>query len=178
MEDVLQQRSLSSHLFLVAEWHMHFCWLAGMSVYGLWAVGTVRCSLIGVSGDPSSLPVDLLFSLPQDNVNEAADEGEREGHPGQHVGVAEGRTRLLVRTHHSVDDGPTHHEQTGQDLEDGSEEEASALDQLEQLIHKGNEREEAEQHGQDHKSLNCLDPVVIAGWSAVVASVRCGAMVP
>jgi len=41
----------------VAKWHMHFCWLAGMSVYGLWAVGTVRCSLLG------SLSTPLLFML-------------------------------------------------------------------------------------------------------------------
>jgi len=148
-----------------------------MSVYGLWAVGTVRCSLMG-SPNPSSLSVVLLLSLPQDNVNKATDEREREGHPGQHVGVAEGLICQLVRTHDSVDDGSTHYKQTGQDLEDSSEEKASTLDQLEQLIHKGNEREEAEQHGQDHKSLNCLDPVFIAGWFAVVASIRSHAMVP
>ena len=48
---------------------------------------------------------------------------------------------------------------TGQDLEDGSEEEASALDQSEQLIQEGDEGEEAEEHGQHHESLHCLDPV-------------------
>lgn len=29
-----------------------------------------------------------LFALPQDQVHEAADEGESEGHPGQDEGVA------------------------------------------------------------------------------------------
>lgn len=48
---------------------------------------------------------------------------------------------------------------TRQDLEDGGEEEASALDQPEQLIQKGNEGEEAEEYGQNHEGLNCLDPV-------------------
>lgn len=48
---------------------------------------------------------------------------------------------------------------TSKDLEDGGEEEASALDQSEQLIQKGNEGEEAEEQGQDHEGLNCLDPV-------------------
>ena len=48
---------------------------------------------------------------------------------------------------------------TGQDLEDGGEEEASALDQSEQLIQEGDEGEEAEQDGQHHESLHCLDPV-------------------
>lgn len=126
----------------------------------------------------------LSFLLSQDDINEAADETEREGHPGQHVGVAELHPRHLLRTHHGVDDGRAHHKHacgkirwvrsgerdrllpesrwgilTGQDLEDGREEEAPALDQPEQLVQEGNEGEEAEEHRQDHQGLNCLDPV-------------------
>lgn len=48
---------------------------------------------------------------------------------------------------------------TCQDLEDGGEEEASALDQLEELIQERNEGEEAEEQGQDHEGLHCLDPI-------------------
>lgn len=48
---------------------------------------------------------------------------------------------------------------TGQDLEDGGEEEASTLDQPEQLIQEGDEGEEAEEHRQDHEGLHRLDPV-------------------
>lgn len=48
---------------------------------------------------------------------------------------------------------------TCQDLEDGGEEEASALDQFEQLEQERNEGEEAEEYGQDHEGLNCLDPI-------------------
>lgn len=48
---------------------------------------------------------------------------------------------------------------TCQDLEDGSEEEPSALNQLKQLIQKGNEGEDAEDDRQNHEGLNCLDPV-------------------
>lgn len=48
---------------------------------------------------------------------------------------------------------------TGQDLEDGGEEEASALDQPEQLVQEGDEGEEAEEHRQDHEGLDRLDPV-------------------
>lgn len=48
---------------------------------------------------------------------------------------------------------------TCQNLEDGGEEEASALDQSEQLVHEGNEGEEAEEQGQDHEGLHRLDPV-------------------
>lgn len=52
------------------------------------------------------------FSLPQDDVDEAADERQREGHPRQDVGVAEGvYLRHPLRTHHRVDDGAAHHEQ-------------------------------------------------------------------
>ncbi len=48
---------------------------------------------------------------------------------------------------------------TRKDLEDGGEEEASALDQSEELIQKGNEGEEAEEYGEDHEGLDRLDPV-------------------
>lgn len=48
---------------------------------------------------------------------------------------------------------------TRQDLEDGGEKEAAALDQPEQLVEEGNEGEEAEEDGEDHEGLDCLDPV-------------------
>ena len=32
----------------------------------------------------------LSFSLPQDDVDEATDQAQREGHPGQHIGIAKG----------------------------------------------------------------------------------------
>lgn len=48
---------------------------------------------------------------------------------------------------------------TRQDLEDGGEEEAAALDQTEQLVEEGDEGEEAEEDGEDHEGLDCLDPV-------------------
>lgn len=51
----------------------------------------------------------LSFFLSQDDINEAADEAEREGHPGQHVGEAELNAGLFVWTHHGVDDGRAHH---------------------------------------------------------------------
>lgn len=56
---------------------------------------------------------DGSFSLPQDDIDESADQRQREGDPRQDVGVAEGV--LLwhpLRTHHRVDDGAAHHEQT------------------------------------------------------------------
>ena len=56
---------------------------------------------------------DGSFSLPQDDIDESADQRQREGHPRQDVGIAEGVClRHPVRTHHRVDDGSAHHEQT------------------------------------------------------------------
>lgn len=151
-----------------------------MSVSGLWAVGTVRCCGEGVSLPPllvsPLLPVS--FFLPQDDINEATDERERESYPGQHIGVAELCARAVIGTHHGVDDRRAHHKQTGKDLEDGGEEEASALDQFEELEHKGDEGKEAEEQRQDHEGLHRLDPVFIACRLAVVASIRYHATVP
>ena len=95
---------------------MHFCCIVRMSVSGLWAVGTVRCCGEGVSVNHPlrfSPPCSRLsFFLPQDDINEATDEREGEGHPGQHVGVAELPAGAVVGTHHGVDDRRAHHKQT------------------------------------------------------------------
>lgn len=122
--------------------------------------------------------MSLSFFLPQHDINEATDETEREGHPGQDIGVAELRASTVIWTHHGVDDGPAHHEHTSQDLEDGCEEEASTLHQFEELVHEGDEGEEAEKQGQDHEGLHRLDPIFIARRLAVVASIGCCAAVP
>lgn len=56
---------------------------------------------------------DGSFSLPQDDIDESADQRQREGHPRQDVGVAEGALPgNPLRTHHRVDDGSAHHKQT------------------------------------------------------------------
>lgn len=57
---------------------------------------------------------------------------------------------------------PSHRDEvilTCQNLEDGGEVEASALEQFEELKQKRDEGEEAEEHGQDHEGLHRLDPV-------------------
>lgn len=88
------------------------------------------------------------FSLPQDDIDESADQRQREGHPRQDVGVAEGvGPRHPLRTHHRVDDGAAHHEQTGKDLEGSSEEKASALLQSEELTEEEEESQAAEDDG-------------------------------
>lgn len=100
------------------------------------------------------------FSLPQDDVDESADERQREGDPRQDVGVPEGvRIRHPLRTHHRVDDGSAHHEQTGKDLEGSSEEETSTFLQSEELAEEQEERQAAEDNGEDHDSLDRLNPL-------------------
>lgn len=60
-----------------------------------------------------SLRAELSFFLPQDNVNDATDERERESQPGQDEGVSVTITLVFpLWTHHRVDDGPAHHKQT------------------------------------------------------------------
>lgn len=63
---------------------------------------------------------DGSFSLSQDDIDESADQRQWEGDPRQDVGVAEGVFLWHpLRTHHRVDDGATHHEQTwgGREME-------------------------------------------------------------
>lgn len=56
---------------------------------------------------------DGSFSLSQDDIDESADQRQWEGDPRQDVGVAEGVFLWHpLRTHHRVDDGAAHHEQT------------------------------------------------------------------
>lgn len=77
------------------------------------AVGTVRCCGKGPPDAPPLLfpPLLLLsFLLPQNDINEPADERQRERRPGQNVGVAE--LCAGVRGHHGVDDPPAHHKHT------------------------------------------------------------------
>lgn len=92
--------------------------------------------------------IEGSFSLPQDDVDESADQRQREGNPRQDVGVAKFIwPHHPFLTHHRVDDGSAHHEQTGKDLEGSSEEEASALLQSEELAEEEEERQAAEDDG-------------------------------
>lgn len=101
----------------------------------------------GVTGNTGD-GVDGSFSLPQDDIDESADQRQREGHPRQDVRVAEGvRAHHPLLAHHRVDDGSAHHKQAGQDLEGSGEEEASALLQSEELAEEEEERQAAEDDG-------------------------------
>lgn len=71
------------------------------------SVGSRHSATLSSGGWGEGGGVRPSFLLPQDDVNEAADETERERHPGHHVGIA--KLRGVVRTHHRVDDGGAHH---------------------------------------------------------------------
>lgn len=82
------------------------CW--DVSLRSVGSRHSATLSSRGLSSTTLSSPLRCSFLLPQDDVNEAADEAEGERHPGHHVGVA--IIRAIVRTHHRVDDGGAHHE--------------------------------------------------------------------
>lgn len=95
-----------------------------------------------------SLRPELSFFLPQDNVNEATDERERESQPGQDEGVSVSIILIFpLWTHHRINDGPAHHKQTGEDLEDGCEKEATSLYKSEELAEEDDEGDQAENGG-------------------------------
>lgn len=60
-----------------------------------------RSSFIPAFGRPGG-----LFAFPQDDVDDAADGGQREGHPCQDVGESEaGRVLMPIRVPHGEDGG-------------------------------------------------------------------------
>lgn len=101
--------------------------LWGLVGFACWCVGGSTDWGITTGGDDGPTGSGRLkwevttgsFSLPQDDVDQSADEGQRESHPGQDVGVAEGGlVGEPLRTHHRVDDGTAHHKQTCREEEE------------------------------------------------------------
>lgn len=84
----------------------------------------------GGCSSPSPAAQPALFALPQDEVHEAAEQREGEGHPGQHVGVAEaaalhlnaavGEAPVQLRAPVGVDGGPDHHAEAWRQEAEGS----------------------------------------------------------
>lgn len=121
----------------------------------------------------------VSFSFSQDDVDESADQRQRKRHPGQVVGEAEGGGLWYpLWTHQRVDDGRTHHKQAGKDLEGSGKEEAAALLQGEELAEEQEERQEAEDDGQNHQGLNRLDPLPTRCRSTVIVVIRRSAVIP
>ncbi|ETE56396.1 hypothetical protein L345_17892, partial [Ophiophagus hannah] len=102
-----------------------------------------------------------LFALPQDEVHEAAEQREGEGHPGQHVGVAEAAALHLKA---AVEGGPVKlctpvgdfrtGILTGQELDDGGQHKPLPLLQAEELQDEDEKGHAAKTRGQDHRGLH------------------------
>lgn len=137
------------------------------------------CWLSSVFVSKKSLQIEFSFFFPQDDVNEATDECEREGQPSQNKGVSISvNITFPLWTHHCVDDGPTHHKQAGEDLEDSREEEASSLYEGEELAEEDDEGGQAEDGGKDHKSLYGLQPLFITSPLTAISSIALCAAIP
>lgn len=112
-------------------------------------------------------PQASLFALPQDDVDHPAGDSQGEGHPSQDVGEAEGGVPcggLPVRVPHGEDGGAAHHAQTGKDLEDSSKVKPAPLGESEELAEEQEQRQHAEDNGEDHHRLDGLQPLVRGGW--------------
>lgn len=102
------------------------------------------------------------FTFPQDHIDDAAEKGQREGHPGQDVGEAIGvlRVEMPFRVPHRVDGGCAHHTQTSKDLEDSSDVKPAPLGEGEELAEEQEQGQNTEDDGQDHGGLDRLQPFV------------------
>lgn len=102
------------------------------------------------------------FTFPQYHIDDAAEKGQGEGHPGQNVGKAVGvaRAGMPLGVPHRVDGCRAHHTETSKDLEDSGDVKAASLGECEELAEEQEQREDAENDGQDHGGLDRLQPFV------------------
>lgn len=109
----------------------------------------------------SAWGADSLGALPQEDVDEPVDEGESSGHPRDDVGVP--KVARIVRwfcggvlagVHRSGRD----HAQTGQQEDAARDDEAAALLEAIELEDEEAERQAGQDDGQDHESLDRLQP--------------------
>lgn len=122
----------------------------------------VPSSLPYVYSEPRTDRRGPSFTFPQDHVDDTAEKGQGEGHPGQDVGEAVGvvGVGMPLGVPHRVDGCRAHHAQTGKDLEDSSDVKAASLGEGEELAEEQEQREDAENDGQDHGGLDRLQPLV------------------
>lgn len=102
----------------------------------------------------------VSFTLPQDHIDDATEQSQGKGHPGQDVGEAVGILDVSVPlgVSHSVDGCRTHHTQTSKDLEESSDVKPASLGEGEELAEEQEQRDDAEDDRQDHGALDRLQP--------------------
>lgn len=115
-----------------------------------------------MSSEPRPSHPRASFTLPQDHIDDTAEKCQGEGHPGQDVGEAIGAVRVEMpfRVPDRVDGRRAHHAQTSEDLEDPSDVEPAALGEGEELAEEQEQRQNAEDDGQDHGGLDRLQPFI------------------
>lgn len=107
--------------------------------------------------------LDLSLALPQDDVDHPAEDSQREGHPGQDVGKAEGDAvcgRMPLRVSHCEDGRAAHHAQASKDLENTSKVESSTFSECEELAEEQEQRYNTEDDRKYHQSLDRLQPFI------------------
>lgn len=112
--------------------------------------------------DPRTSCPGASFTFPQDHIDDAAEEGQWEGHPSQDVGKAVGvlRVEMPFRVPDRVDGCCAHHTQTSKDLEDSGDVKPAPLGEGEELAEEQEQGQNAEDDGQDHGGLDRLQPFV------------------
>lgn len=137
-----------------------FCWL----VFGF-LIFFFPSSLPGVHSEPQTDSQGTSFTFPQNHIDNAAEKGQREGHPGQDVGEAVGvgvgvGDGMPFGVPHRVDGCRAHHAYTSKDLEDSSDVKAASFGEGEKLAEEQEQRQDAENDGQDHGGLDGLQPFI------------------
>lgn len=110
------------------------------------------------------------FSFPQVDVDDATDQGEWKGHPGQGEAVAEAAsTRVLCQdllSMDGIDQCPGEHSRTGAELAEASGVEEPSSPHSVELDHEEDEGQAAEDERQHHERLHCLQPAVLTDVTA------------
>lgn len=91
---------------------------------------------------------ESLFPLSQDDINDAADDGEREGYPSQDVGISKGgRGTVPFRVTNGKDGRPGYHAYTCKELEDAGQVESSTFCKSEELAEEEKQGQDAKDYG-------------------------------
>lgn len=120
--------------FLVSNFNLFLCFRIPFRLY-------IEFFLVTVA-------YESLFPLSQDDINDAADDGEREGYPSQDVGIAKGgRGTVPFRVTNGKDGRPGYHAYTCKELEDASQVESSTFCKSEELAEKEKQGQDAKDYG-------------------------------
>lgn len=141
--------------------HVEFWWVVLVNFHFSFYFLTLLCPLVP-SALVSEASLETSFTLPQDDVDHSTKDGQWEGHPGQDVRKAKGHicVGMPFFMSHCEDGSTAHHTEASKDLENASKVEPSTLCESEQLAEEQEQRQHTEDDGQDHQSLDRLQPFI------------------